>query len=94
MGGKEKRMNIKQYNKDRDQAIIELVKTGTLDAWRKVVKKYNLKVPQSETVQKIALYKAAQACVHISDDIKKKAAEECRKFGCDPYALVGGKEDT
>lgn len=78
-----------QYNKDRDAAIISLVETGSLEPWYKVVKKYRLMTPPDETIQKIALYKAAQACVYIPEEIKLKAAEECRKYGCNPYALVG-----
>lgn len=82
----------RQYNKDRDAAIIDLVETGSLESWYKVVKKYRLMTPPDETIQKIALYKAAQACVCIPEEIKIKAAEECRKYGCDPYTL-GGKEE-
>ena len=80
-------MNIKQYNKDRDHAITELIKTGSLDEWFKVVEKYKLNFPKNEIVVKGALYKAAQQCLSIPSDLKQRAAEECRKLGMNPYSL-------
>lgn len=87
-------MNLRQrqYNKDRDNAIIELVKTGSLEEWYKVAKKYNMMSPKNEMILKAGLYKAAQACVNIPEEIKEKAAEECRALGMDPYTF-GGKEE-
>lgn len=85
-------MNLRQYSKDRDNAIIELVKTGSLEEWYKVAKKYGMMFPKNERILKASLYKAAQACVNIPEEVKEKAAEECRALGMNPY-IFGGKEE-
>lgn len=85
-------MNLRQYNKDRNAAIIDLVKTGSLEEWYKVAQKYDMMFPKNEMILKASLYKAAQACVNIPKEIKEKAAEECRALGMNPYTF-GGKEE-
>lgn len=78
-------MNLKQAVKERDEAFIDLVQTGSMKKLRKYARKYGVAIPKSERVAKAGVYKAVQHCTNIPQEIKDKAFDECIKLGFSPY---------
>lgn len=74
-----------QMAKERDEAFIDLVQTGSMRKVRKYAKKYGVPTPKNEQVAKAGVYKAIQHCTNIPQEVKDKAFCECLKLGFSPY---------
>lgn len=82
-----------QFAIDRDKAFTNFVHT---DDWKYIedyFRKYDIKPPIQEKieVQKAAVYKAVQECIHIDEETKKLAREKCIALGFKP-TMWGGME--
>lgn len=89
-------MNVEQYAKDRDAAIIDAVMNDKWDKARQFCKKYDAEIPENETVFKVGIYKAAQYCVNIPEEVRVKAMRKCLTMGFSPLIrpFEGGNNDT
>lgn len=87
-------MEIGQYAKDRDAAIIDAVMKDNWNTARQFCKKYNVEIPANETVFKVGIYKSAQYCVNIPEEVRTAAMCKCLKMGFSPLIrpFEGGKE--
>ena len=73
------------YAKDRDKAFIALVMNDDIKPWIGVCKKYGLKRPDSDRVEKAGIYKAVQYCTNIPEDVKCVAKQKCLDMGFTPF---------
>ena len=76
---------MNEFLKDRHEAIIEAVIN---DKWKKVrafCKKYGIPIPKNWKVMKAGIYKTAQYCTDIPDDVKNAAMVKCLELGFNPF---------
>lgn len=73
-----------RFAQERDEALIEFVKTGDDTLMRKHCAKYGQKVPKSRKVFHAAMYKSVRYCTNIPADIKALAWEKCLELGFSP----------
>lgn len=76
---------MKRIVKERDEAFIDVVQTGSLTRLKKYAKKYGIPMPKDERVALAGVYKAVQHCNNIPQEIKDKAFCECLKLGFSPF---------
>lgn len=79
---------IRTFVEDRDKTFTNAVLNDDWDGVREYCKRYGIKIPQNEAVEKAAIYKAVQACKNIPEDVKKIAAEKCIELGFRPTMEV------
>lgn len=85
---------LKDFLKDRHEAVIEAVIN---DKWTKVrayCKKYGIPIPKNWKVMKAGIYKMAQYCTDIPDDVKNEAMVKCLELGFNPFIEEFGIPDT
>lgn len=75
----------KQFVKDRNEAFIDFVLTGSMKKFNAYAKKYNILTCPDKTIQAAAIYKAVQECTNIPDDVKEIARKKCVELGFTPY---------
>lgn len=80
-------MEFEDFVRDRDEAITEAVLNDNWSKVRKYCKKYKIKVPDDESVFKAGIYKAAQECTGISQEIKDIAFEKCLALNFYPFMM-------
>lgn len=84
---------MNDFLKDRHEAVIEAVMN---DSWTKVkayCKKYGVPTPKSWKVMKAGVYKMAQYCTDIPDDVKDQAMIKCLELGFNPFVEEFGIPD-
>lgn len=75
---------ISQMVKERDEAFVDFVLTGSWTKVRTYCRKYGVKMPKDDKVFAAGIYKAVRQCTGISKSIKEVAADKCRQIGFDP----------
>ena len=75
------KINVEKLVKERDEAIIEAVVNDNWDKIKAYAKKYSVPIPKKENDMKAGIYKAAQLCTNIPQDIRDKAFVKCIKLG-------------
>ena len=76
--------DYKQFVKERDEAFIDFVKTGSTKKVRRYCKKYGVDMPKERKVFAAGIYKAVQQCTNISEDVKVLAMQKCLEIGFNP----------
>lgn len=74
-------MNV---SKERDEAFIDFVETGSFKKVNAYCKKYGVPLPKKQRVKAAGIYKAVQYCNNIPQDIKNKAMIKCIELGFNP----------
>jgi hypothetical protein len=86
-------MEDKKSVKERDEAFINFVETGSFKKVNQYCKKYNIDMPKSLKVKAAGIYKAVFYCTNIPQDIKDKAFIKCLEIGFTPFINpIEGKE--
>ena len=82
------------FTKERDGAFTDAVVNDNWDGVRAYMKKYGM-TASSDTVMKVGIYKAAQYCTNIPEDVKVLAMQKCVKMGFSPFIrpIGEGSED-
>jgi len=75
---------IKQFVKDRDEAMKAAVMQDDLDAVKRYSKKYCVPLPKNGKVMKAGVYKAMQEIMTMPDIVKRTAWEKCTTMGFRP----------
>lgn len=78
--------------KERDEAFIDFVETGSFKKVNAYCKKCGLPMPKSQKVKAAAIYKAVQYCTNIPNDIKNTAMIKCLELGFNPLIKPFEKE--
>ena len=80
------------FVEERDKTITDAVVDDNWDGVRAYMKKY--RIPASDdTVMKVGIYKAAQYCTSIPEDVKTIAMQKCVKMGFSPFIRpIAGRE--
>ena len=71
---------MKEMIKERNEAIIDFVETGSLEKAKAYCKKYKVAIPKNERIMAAGLYKAAQECIDIPERVKELAREKVHGF--------------
>lgn len=77
-------MDIYKYANERDAAFTKFVMEDDWDAVLKHIKKYDISMPDNETIAKAGVYKAVQECTNIPKEVKEEAARKCILMGFKP----------
>lgn len=85
---------MKRFVKDRDNAFIDFVETGSTVKVRKYCRKYGVQMPKDEKVFAAGIYKAVCATTSIPQEIKDKAFTKCLELGFSPIINFGGGNDS
>ena len=72
------------FAEERDKAIIKAVVDDDWKAVLKYSKKYGVPVPKERNTMKAGIYKAAQYCTNIPEDVKNLAFTKCLELGFSP----------
>lgn len=84
---------IEKFAKERDEAFINFVETGSFKKVNQYCKKYNIDMPKNRKVKAAGIYKAVFYCTNIPQDIKDKAFIKCLNLGLTPLIKpIEGKE--
>lgn len=86
--------DMKRFVRDRDEAFIEFVETGSTAKVRKYCWKYGVDMPKDKKVFAAGIYKAVQQCTNIPQKIKDKAFTKCLELGFSPMINFGGGHDS
>ena len=86
--------DIKRFVRDRDEAFIDFVETGSTVKVRKYCRKYGVDMPKDKKVFAAGIYKAVQQCTNIPQEIKEKALVKCLELGFSPMINFGGGDDS
>lgn len=62
--------DMKKFVRDRDEAFIDFVETGSTVKVRKYCRKYGMDMPKDKKVFAAGIYKAVQQCTNIPQEIK------------------------
>ena len=81
--------DMKRFVRDRDEAFIDFVETGSTVKVRKYCRKYGVDMPKDEKVFAAGIYKAVQQCTNIPQEIKEKAFVKCLELGFSPMINFG-----
>lgn len=76
---------MNNFAKERDSAIIEAVMNDNWDKVKQHSQKYGIPIPEEENVMKAGVYKAAQYCTNIPEEVKDTAMRKCLKIGFNPF---------
>lgn len=82
--------DMKRFFRDRDEAFIDFVETGSTVKVRKYCRKYGVDMPKDKKVFAAGIYKAVQQCTNIPHEIKDKAFIKCLELGFSPLINFGG----
>jgi hypothetical protein len=75
---------MSSFTKERDKAFTDAVVNDNWDGVKAYANKY--KIPIScDTVMKVGIYKAAQHCTDIPEDVKTLAMQKCLEMGFNPF---------
>lgn len=74
-----------KFVKDRDNALIDFVETGSMKKVDAYCKKYGVQMPKDLKVKQAGIYKAVQYCTNIPNEIKEKAMIKCMELGFNPF---------
>lgn len=74
----------KQFLKDRHIATMNAILKDDFDGVKKYCRKYGVPIPKDERVLKAGIYKGAQECTDIPDEVKAIAREKCIAIGFKP----------
>lgn len=85
--------DMKRFVRDRDEAFIDFVETGSTVKVRKYCRKYGVDMPKDKKVFAAGIYKAVQECTNIPQEIKDKAFTKCLELGFSPLINFGGEHD-
>lgn len=77
-------MNFAKFAKERDEAFIAFVETGSFKKVDAYCKKYGVPMHKNERVKAAGIYKAVQECTNIPGKIKDKAFVKCLELGFTP----------
>lgn len=72
------------FTEERDKTITDAVVNDNWDGVRVYMEKYRIPA-SSETVMKTGIYKAAQYCTDIPEDVKILAIKKCVAMGFSPF---------
>lgn len=86
--------DMKRFVRDRDEAFIDFVETGSTVKVRKYCRKYGVDMPKDKKVFAAGIYKAVQECTNIPQEIKDKAFIKCLELGFSPLISFGGEDDS
>lgn len=78
-------MEDKTIAKERDEAFINFVETGSFKKVNQYCKKYNIDTPKNLKVKAAGIYKAVFYCTNIPQDIKDKVFIKCLELGFSPF---------
>ena len=76
---------MKEFAKERDNAFINFVETGSMEMVDAYCRKYGIRMPEDERVKKAGIYKAVQECINIPEEVKDKAMVKCLELGFNPF---------
>ena len=76
---------MKEFVKERDNAFINFIETGSMEKVDAYCKKYRVKMPKDLKVKQAGIYKAVQYCTNIPEEIKNKAMIKCLELGFNPF---------
>ena len=76
---------MNDFVKERDNAFINFVETGSMKMVDAYCKKYGVPMPKDIKVKQAGIYKAVQECTNIPDNIKTKAVFKCMELGFNPF---------
>lgn len=79
------------FQQERREAMIEFVMRDDPHKFYNYCRHYDIRMPANRTVVAGSIYKAVQTLKDVPDEVKKVAAEKCRKLGMYPYTLEGGE---
>ena len=84
---KETRLKIlaEEYATKRDEALIEFITTDSDKKIRELMRAVGTPIPADIKVFHGGLYKSARYCTRITEDVKRKAWNKCKKLGLKPY---------
>lgn len=85
---------MERFVRDRDEAFIDFVQTGSTVKVKKYCKKYGVQMPKDKKVFAAGIYKAVQQCTNIPQEIKDKAFTKCLELGFSPMINFGGGHDS
>lgn len=86
--------DMKRFVRDRDEAFIDFVETGSTVKVRKYCRKYGVDMPKDKKVFAAGIYKAVYYCTNIPQEIKDKAFTKCLELGFSPMINFGGWHDS
>lgn len=86
--------DMKRFVRDRDEAFIDFVETGSTVKVRKYCRKYGVDMPKDKKVFAAGIYKAVQQCTNIPQEIKDKAFIKCLELGFSPLINFGDGYDS
>jgi hypothetical protein len=75
---------MSSFTKERDKAFTDAVVNDNWDGVRAYMEKYGVSA-SSDTVMKVGIYKAAQYCTNIPEDVKTLAMQKCLEMGFNPF---------
>ena len=78
-------MEDKTFAKERDEAFINFIETGSFKKVNQYCKKYNIDTPKNLKIKAAGIYKAVFYCTNIPQDIKDKAFIKCLELGFSPF---------
>lgn len=76
---------MNKFVKERDEAFINFVETGSMKKVDAYCKKYGVPMPKDYKVKQAGIYKAVQECTNIPEEIKNKAMIKCLELGFVPF---------
>lgn len=88
---------MNKFVKERDEAFIDFVETGSTEKVRTYCKKYGVQMPKDHRVFAAGIYKAVQQCTSIPEEIKNKAFVKCLELGFSPLMrqpMEGAEQDA
>lgn len=81
--------DIKEFVRDRNEALMAAVVNDDWDAVKRYCKKYGVKLPKEEDVIKAGIYKAVQEVISIPQEVKDQARTKCVALGFKPTMWEG-----
>lgn len=77
---------MSRFVAERHVAMVEAIMNDKWDKIKAFAKKYEELIPSDKAVMKAGIYKAAQECADLSDEVKNVAAKKCLEMGFAPFA--------
>lgn len=84
---------LKQFIKDRNEALTRFVMNDDWDALRQYCRKYSVPMPGNRKAAQAGVYKAVQYCTDIPEEVKIKAMKKCLELGFNPLIKPVGYDE-
>ena len=73
------------FLEDRRKAFTDAVMKDDWKAVKRYCRKYQIPIPSNKKVMKAGIYKAAQECTDLSEEVKAVARRKCIDLGFMPF---------